>query len=99
MAKKQTIFNEREHDKEQFVMIGKVLDLLDDKMILEVRNAFNENANLEVIPFLGEPIIIEAKEIFDLKDNNLLRTKPSTIVKIPLGQKQVETGHIVRMQL
>lgn len=84
-ADETTIFNERETNSDtDFVMVGRVVDVVDQKFIvIEVRNAFNVNEILELLPFDGDVQSILASQILDLKDNHVERTKPSTLIKLP----------------
>ncbi|MES2526030.1 MAG: U32 family peptidase [Bdellovibrionota bacterium] len=80
-----SIFNEREdHNKNEWKMVGTVINASPESgTVIEVRNAFNQGDELEVIPFRGEPIIVRATEIMDLNRRPLPRTKPTTIVRLP----------------
>lgn len=80
-----SIFNEREdHNKNEWKMVGTVINASPESgTVIEVRNAFNQGDELEVIPFRGEPIIVRATEIMDLNRKTLPRTKPTTIVRLP----------------
>ena len=80
-----SIFNEREdHNKNEWKMVGTVINANPESgTVIEVRNAFNQGDELEVIPFRGEPIIVRATEIMDLNRKPLSRTKPTTIVRLP----------------
>lgn len=84
-ADSTTIFNEREHEKKsEYVMVGRVLDIIEnDSLIIEVRNAFNLDEELEILPFKGEVQKLKASKILELNGQEIERTKPSTIVRIP----------------
>jgi putative protease len=84
-ADKESIFNERENSTEgDWQMVGTVLDASPRfGVVIEVRNAFNQGDNLEILPFSGPAIKIEATEIMDLQMKPVLRTKPTTIVRLP----------------
>ncbi len=90
-----SIFNEREnHNNNEWKMVGTVLKATPESgTVIEVRNAFNQGDELEVLPFQGEPIILAATEILDLIRRPLVRTKPTTIVRLPfisgIGQSQL----------
>jgi U32 family peptidase len=81
----ESIFNERENSKDSdWQMVGAVIEA-DPKtgLVLEVRNAFNQGDELEILPFRGAPIKVVATEIMDLGMRPVLRTKPSTLVRLP----------------
>lgn len=99
-ADETTIFNEREHDKSgQYVMVGRVLDqITDDSIIIEVRNAFNEGDEIEILPFNGPKKSIKLTSMKLLNGTSIMRSKPTTLVKIPFI-KGCEYNNIVRMKL
>jgi putative protease len=84
-ADADSIFNEREnHSGVEWKMVGTVINASPESgTVIEVRNAFNQGEELEVLPFRGEPIIVVASEIMDLNRKSLARTKPTTIVRLP----------------
>lgn len=79
-----TIFNEREVNSDgDYIMVGRVLEAVQDKfLIVEVRNAFNLQDKLEILPFEGETIPLEVESITTLAGKELTRTRPSSLVKI-----------------
>lgn len=99
----ETIFNEREHTKDgEYVMVGRVMDILDSpdeqSIIIEVRNAFNTGDELEIIPFEGSVKTIKIETIKLLDNEEITRTKPTTLVKIPYAPG-LEFNNIVRMRV
>lgn len=80
-----SIFNERENSSEgEWKMVGPVIEANPIAgIVLEVRNAFNQGDELEVLPFSGEVIKIKVNEMMDLAMKPVARTKPSTLVRIP----------------
>ncbi|HXH30188.1 MAG TPA: U32 family peptidase [Bacteriovoracaceae bacterium] len=83
-----SIFNEREIDKtDEWNMVGTVIEASPaNGIVLEVRNAFNQGDELEFLPFKGRAIKVRALEIMDLGMSPILRTKPTTIVRLPYAQ-------------
>lgn len=83
-AGEDSIFNEREnHSANEWKMVGTVLKSTPEAgIVIEVRNAFNQGDELEVIPFRGGPIVIRANEIMDLNRRAVTRTKPTTLVRL-----------------
>lgn len=94
-----SIFNERENSPDaEWQMVGTVVESDPSTgIILEVRNAFNQGDTLEILPFRGEAITVEAREIMDLCHRPVTRTKPSTLVRLPY-QTGVEAQNLVRQQ-
>jgi putative protease len=99
-AGEETIFNEREVAKaNDYVLVGRIIDIVtDEAIIIEVRNAFNLNESIEILPFVGEAIEFNAVDIKSLKDDRIERTKPTTLVKIPYI-KGVQRNNILRKRL
>ena len=98
-ADETTIFNEREHDSDnQFVMVGRVIDQIpNEALIIEVRNAFNIGDKIEVLPFEGKVKNVDIDKIFQLNGEEITRTKPTTLVKIPFIAG-CDNNNIVRMR-
>lgn len=80
-----SIFNERENSLEgEWQMVGSVIDASPKSgIVIEVRNAFNQGDELEIIPFSGDVIKVQARQIMDLTMKALTRTKPTTLVRLP----------------
>lgn len=93
----ESIFNERENAAElEWQSIGTVMDASPAAgIVLEVRNAFNQGDELEILPFQGSAIKIIAQEIMDLAMRPVARTKPSTLVRLPY-QAGIEAMNLVR---
>ncbi len=92
-----SIYNERENSNDnEWKSIGHVVEASDKAgIIIEVRNAFNQGDELEIIPFKGEILKITANEIMSMMMNPITRTKPSTLVKLPY-HRGAERFNLVR---
>jgi U32 family peptidase len=99
-ADSDSIFNERENSVEsEWQMVGSVMEATTTLgIVIEVRNAFNQGDELEILPFKGPAIKIRASEIMDLGKKPLTRTKPSTLVRLPYHEG-VKAFHLVRQQV
>jgi putative protease len=99
-AGKDTIFDEREHDSDsQYVMVGRVLDSIkDDSIVIEVRNAFNEGETLEILPFEGSTKEVVLSSMRLLSNESIIRSNPTTIVKIPYVEG-CEYNNLVRKRV
>lgn len=98
-ADRTSIYNEREHDDNDYVVCAVVLDVVSERyLILDVKSAFKKGDVLEFMPFLGPNMTVILTEVNTLKDSEVLKTKPGTLVKIPwiLG---VEKYNLVRMRV
>ncbi len=95
-----SIFNERENSSEgDWQMVGSVVEAGHKSgVVIEVRNAFNQGDFLEVIPFVGPSITISAQEIMDISMKPVLRTRPSTLVRLPYVEG-VKAMHLVRQRV
>jgi U32 family peptidase len=95
-----SIFNERESAADgDWEVVGYVIDA-SAKMgiVIEVRNAFNQGDELEIIPFTGDVIKVSATEIMDITMRPVTRTRPTTLARIPYV-KGVESMHLIRKRV
>lgn len=95
-----TIFNERENASDaKWQMVGSVLSSGPRSgIVIEVRNAFNQGDELEILPFKGQAVKLVANEMMDLSMRPLSRTKPSTLVRLPF-MTGVESMYLVRQRI
>lgn len=95
-----SIFNERENSSEgEWQMVGPVIEASPRTgIVIEVRNAFNQGDTIEVLPFLGPSITLQAQEIMDLTMKPIERTKPSTLVRLPYTEG-VKPMQLVRQRI
>lgn len=99
-AGSESIFNERENlSEDEWNMVGPVIEASPKAgIVIEVRNAFNQGDELEIIPFKGECIKVTASEIMDLGMRPVTRTKPSTLVRLPYVEG-VEGKFLIRQKV
>ena len=92
-----SIFNERENNTDnEWQMVGTVVEASPKSgIIIEVRNAFNQGDYIEVIPFTGDAFALNTMEMMDLSLAPVLRTKPSTLVRLPYHEN-VTVHNLVR---
>jgi len=94
-----SIFNERENVETEWQMVGSVVDASPKAgIVVEVRNAFNQGDELEIIPFRGPVIKVRASEIMDLAMKPITRTKPTTLVRLPYIEG-VKSMHLIRQRV
>lgn len=95
-----SIFNERENAAEgEWQMVGTVIEASPKTgIVLEVRNAFNQGDELEILPFHESVKKIVASEIMDLSMNAVSRTKPTTLVRLPY-LSGVERMNLIRQKV
>ncbi|MGK0367960.1 MAG: putative protease, partial [Thermoproteota archaeon] len=83
-AGKETIFDERLHVKNNYSVVGNVIEVVKDNcIIIEVKKAFETGDLIEILPFLGKFIETKVTSITRLNNEVIERTKPSTLIKIP----------------
>lgn len=94
-----SIFNERENASDgEWQMVGNVAHSSSKAgIVIEVRNAFNQGDTIEIIPFRGQAIQVIANEMMDLSMKPVLRTRPTTLVRLPYVPG-VEAMHLVRQR-
>jgi putative protease len=95
-----SIFNERENAVDgDWQMVGSVVEATPRSgIVIEVRNAFNQGDELEIIPFHGGVIKICAKEIMDISMRAITRTKPTTLVRLPY-KEGVKSMFLIRQKV
>ncbi len=83
-AGSDSIYDEREHEGDEYSSIGMILEVVEDQYLLvEVRSAFLTNEVLEILPFKGEFINHEVKWIRSVDGSDIERTNPGSLVKVP----------------
>lgn len=95
-----SIFNERENASDgDWQMVGTVVDANPKfGIVIEVRNAFNQGDELEILPLKGPAIKVVANEIMDLQMKAIQRTKPTTLVRLPFVEN-VSSMLLVRQKV
>lgn len=95
-ADANTVYFERENEN-NYGMLGRVLEVKDQHFVMQVRHAFELGHSLEILPFKGSPIKLDIQSMSSLTNEPIERTKPSTLVKIPLPKDQlVEANYLIR---
>lgn len=90
-----SIYNEREHNDSQYEVVGRIVDILESKAVVEVRNAFWPKTKLEYIPFVGDAVEFQAGNIENFSSQLIEKTRPSTLVQIPLV-KGMKKDYLIR---
>ena len=95
-ADSDSIYNQREHDDNEYVVSGIILETVVDKHILiDVKSAFQVSDILEVMPFSGKTAPLEVSFLQSISGVNLEKSKPGSVVKIPYI-KGAEKFNIIR---
>ncbi len=98
-ADESSIYNERDHDKNDYVVSGVILEVKDrEHILLEVRSAFLPGENLEVMPFKGPILDMHLSEIKTISGQLVLKSKPGSVVKIPFIEG-AEKYNLVRKKI
>lgn len=83
-ADETSIYNQREHDEQEYVVSAVVLEVKENvHTLLEVRSAFVPGDELEVMPFTGPQVAFRVVDLKTLGNQTLLKSKPGTVVKVP----------------
>lgn len=93
-----SIYNEREHDDNDWSICAIVVDVLSGEnagLVVEVRSKFLLGDQLELVPFEGDSIEFKLDQIVSLSGVALSETRPSTLVRIPC-LKSAQKFNIIR---
>jgi putative protease len=83
-AGSDSIYNQREHDDNQFVVSGIVLEAAVGKhLLVDVKSAFHPGDILEVMPFSGMTSKLSVDFLQSISGVGLEKSKPGSVVKIP----------------
>jgi putative protease len=83
-ADDSSIYNQREHDDNEYVVSGVILEVkVDEHVLLEVRSAFFEGESLEIMPFIGPVLNLKVETLKTLANQSIQKTKPGSVVKVP----------------
>jgi len=79
-----SIYNQREHEDNEFVVSGIVLEACVGKhLLIDVKSAFHPGDTLEVMPFAGPTAKLKVDFLQSISGVSLLKSKPGSVVKIP----------------
>jgi putative protease len=83
-ADETSIYTEREHEQSDYTIAGVVLEVVkDDFLLVEVRSAFEENDDLELVPFDGNSIEFKADFLEETSGERTTRSRPGILLKVP----------------
>jgi putative protease len=98
-ADKTSIYDERQHDKNDYVVVGVVMEVVEnDFILLEVRSAFSPGEKLELVPFSGAAKIIDCEFVTNMEGVTYEKTRPGILAKIPYC-KEAQQWNIVRKRI
>lgn len=79
-----SIYNQREHDDNEYVVSGIILEArVNEYLLVDVKSAFVPGDVLEVMPFKGKTTSLEVQFLKTLSGVAIPKSKPGSIVKIP----------------
>ena len=87
----ESLYTGREETKARTrEVLGVVMAFEGEEMIVKVKNAFDRQSQVEVLPFSGEVIPVLSQEMRSLGGKPLMRALPSTVIRLPrvLGVEQ-----------
>lgn len=98
-AGEKSIFSERENEESDYVIVGQVLEIAEQKYLaIQVRTGFKLGDNLEIVSFSSrENLEFQVNEICDLQKNLCDKANPGTVVLIP-WLANVERFNLIRMR-
>lgn len=83
-ADETSIYDQREHDDNEYVVSGVVLETVPNQhILLEVRSAFFPGEELEIMLFQGPVLSLKVETLKTLGNQPLPKSKPGTVVKVP----------------
>ena len=83
-ADSSSIYTEREHEQVGFSIAGVVLETVKDEyLLIEVRSAFEEGDDLELVPFSGNSIQFKADFLIETDGEKASRSRPGILLKVP----------------
>ena len=95
-AQDDSIFDKREHLDLDFNFIGQVVEAKEGEHILvEVRNPFYENDQLELLPFKGAEKKFKAYPLTNILGEDVKKAHPGMVVKLPY-MEGVEDFNLIR---
>lgn len=98
-ASTETILWDKDSELEDYVIIGEVQKVVKDQFILaEVKNSFLKGDTLEVVAIKGKPKEIYCSSVLNIFDEEIEKTRPSTLVKIPY-QTEIQSGDVIRKRV
>ncbi len=99
VAGPDSVSADRESEEMNYGMVGVVIDTTSkDTFLIEVRGVFKRGDLLEVIPFVGEPILIGSDQAVGPFGEEIVKFSPGSLVKLP-KVAGIEKLNIVRIKL
>ncbi len=91
-----SIYSKREHEESDYSFVGTILEVVTDKhLLIEVRSAFSQEEELEIIPFKNKEIILKAIPLVNILNEIVEKAHPGMLLKLPYVPG-VEVYNLVR---
>lgn len=98
-ATSSSIYTEREHEQIDFAIAGVVLETVKDEyLLIEVRSAFEEGDDLELVPFDGNTIQFKADFLIETDGEKSKRSRPGILLKVPYV-KEAQQWNLLRSRV
>ncbi len=97
-AGKESIYDEREHEKSPYQVVGTVQEVGSDFAILETKGKIFPDTSLDLLLFNGEEKTFKLNKILDLSGEELEWTRPNQLIRIPKFDS-IARRNVVRGQL
>jgi U32 family peptidase len=97
-ADKDSIYFDREHEINDYKLVGNILAVKEGQyLLMETKGKFEQGQELEIVPFVGGARKFKVEEMYRLNGERVSVTRPSTVIKIPF-MESVSAYNIVRMR-
>lgn len=95
-ADESSIHHDRESLDQDYQVVGIIREQqLGDYLLVEVRSAFYPEDDLEIVPFCGKPLKIKPQTLYSSFGQEISKTRPGSLVKIPFCEG-AETWNLIR---
>ncbi len=94
----ESIYNERQHEQSETQVGAVVLEVKKNQYLLaEVRSPFCVGDTMELMPFKGPSITHKLEKIIDAKGNEVERTRPGMLWRLPF-MENADALNIIRVE-
>jgi putative protease len=83
-AGEESIFDERDHKENNYVVVGDVTEVVEDShILLNVKHKFKAHDEIEFLPFEGETLVKSYTELRQLNGQVTETAQPNMLLKLP----------------
>lgn len=81
-AEKDSVYEGREHEKNEHIVCGVILEVKNEFMLVEVKASFEVGDAMELIPFDESNILFSCPPLHNMAGLPLHRTKPGSLIRM-----------------